>query len=151
MLCLADIAELDALYDPQYAVQVVKHQDYTSRHVRKYIGTEMECAQSEYSRKNWASVMVLNCEHPAWRGINHQQLTGRPKLHFLQFQNLLDSEIGELPAEWNVLIDEGQDDKNAKVIHFTAGVPSFRHYRNARRSADWFNEFNHMTEGKQDG
>lgn len=151
MLCLADIAELDALYDPQYAVQVVKHPDYTSRHLRKYIGTEMECAQSEYSRKNWASVMLLNCEHPAWRGISHQQLAGRPKLHFLQFQNLLDSEIGELPREWNVLIDEGHDDTNAKVIHFTAGVPSFLHYRNERRSADWFKEFNHMTEGKQDG
>ena len=151
MLCLADIAELDALFDPAYAVQVVKHPEYVSQHERKYIGTDMECEQSAYSRKNWASVCLFNAEHPAWRGISHQQLAGRPTLHFLQFQNLLDGEIGELPSEWNVLIDEGQDDTGAKLIHFTAGLPSFRHYRNQRRSLDWFKEFDHVTEGKQDG
>lgn len=151
MLCLTDIAELESLFDPAYAVQVVKHPDYDSLHPRKYVGTDMECDQSNYSRKNWASVMLMNCAHPAWRGISHQQLAGRPKLHFLQFQNLLDSEIGELPTEWNVLVDEGHATEGAKVLHWTAGLPSFRHYRNSRRSGDWFAEFNHMTEGKQDG
>lgn len=151
MLCLADITELDALFDPAYAVQVVQHPAYESAHLRKYVGTDMECDQSNYGRKNWASVMLINCEHHAWRGINHQQLAGRPRLHFLQFQNLLDSEIGDLPPEWNVLIDEGQNDAGAKLIHFTAGLPSFRHYRNQRRSLDWFKEFDHVTEGKQDG
>lgn len=151
MLCLSDIAELDAMFDPSYAVQVVQHPEYRSKHERKYIGTDMECVQSDYSRKNWASVCLFNNEHPAWRGISHQQLASRPKLHFLQFQNLLDCEIGDIPPEWNVLIDEGQDDTNAKLIHFTAGIPAFAHYKDIRRSKTWFKEFEHMTEGKQDG
>lgn len=151
MLCLGDISELDSLFDGDKAVQVVKHADYDSQHARKYVGTAMECAQSNYSRKNWASVMLMNCAHPAWRGISHQQLAGRPKLHFLQFQNLLDSEIGELPTEWNVLVDEGQDTGGAKVLHWTAGLPSFKHYKNARRSQDWFKELDSAMEGKQDG
>lgn len=151
MLCQADIAELDALYDERFAVQVVKHPDYVSTHQRKYLGTDMECAQSNYGRKNWASVMLMNCAHPAWRGYNPQLLSSRPALHFLQFQNLLDSEIGELPAEWNVLVDEGQDMAGAKVLHWSNGIPGFKHYRNGRRSLDWFKEFEHVTEGRQDG
>lgn len=151
MLCLSDIAELASLYDEKYAVQVVKHPDYDSQHQRKYVGTPMECQQSNYSRKNWASVMLMNCEHYAWKGFTPQLISSRPPLHFLQFNHLLDSEIGELPPEWNVLIDEGQDDSGAKVIHFTAGVPSFVHYKNVRRSKDWFKEFSHVTEGRQDG
>lgn len=151
MLALADIAQLDDLFDDRYAVQCVQHPDYESEHARKYVGTDMECVQSSYSRKNWASVMLLNCAHSAWKGVTPDVICELPSLHFLQFQNLLDEEIGRLPPEWNVLVDEGQDASRAKLLHWTAGLPSFRHYRNARNSIDWFQEFEIMTEGLQNG
>lgn len=144
MLCLDDIAKLDRLFNPAYAVQLVKHPDYDSQHARKYIGTEMECEQSNYSRKNWASAMIFNCEHKAWSGFTPKGIAMHSKLELLQFQHLLDKEIGSLPAEWNVLIDEGQDDANAKILHWTAGIPSFLHYKGARRSKDWFSELEQL-------
>lgn len=140
MLCLGDIAELDAMFDPAYAVQVVKHPDYESKHSRKYVGTNMECEQTNYSRKNWASVMLINCEHRAWSTMTPEVVAGYSRLALLQFQFLLDSEIGELPAKWNVLVDEGQVNDNPRVIHFSNGIPAFPHYRNVRNSKDWFNE-----------
>jgi hypothetical protein len=151
MLMLGDIAELDALFDSRYAVQVVKHPDYVSGHERKYVGTEMECAQSNYPKKNWASVMIVNAGHPAWKGVSPCWLSTVPAIQHLQFDAFLDEDIGALPPEWNVLIDEGHEREGAKLLHWTAGLPTFKHYRNARASADWFAEFEEMTGGKQHG
>jgi hypothetical protein len=69
----------------------------------------------------------------------------------LQFSSLEDHEIGALPPEWNVLIDEGQERAGAKILHWTAGIPTFKHYRNARASRDWFAEFEAMTGAMQHG
>lgn len=140
MLMLGNVAELDALFDPTYALQVVKHPVYTSQHERKYIGTEMECDQSNYDRKNWASLALVNCEHSAWFATTPKMIELAKPIEMLQFQNFLGSEIGALPAEWNVLVDEGQNDAGAKLLHWTAGIPTFKHYKNARRSKDWFFE-----------
>lgn len=141
MLMLGDIAELDRLFDKRFAVQVVKHENYISQHQRKYIGTEMECDQSNYARKNWASAMLINCEHSAWFAMTPKQLSLAEPIELLQFRTFLDKEIGDLPPEWNVLIDEGHERMGARLLHWTAGIPTFRHYRNARASADWFAEF----------
>jgi hypothetical protein len=151
MLMLADIADLDALFDPKYAVQVVKHDDYTSQHERKYIGTDMECDQSNYPRKNWASLMLINCEHSAWFAMTPKMLSMAEPIDLLQFKFFEDKEIGALPTEWNVLIDEGQERAGAKILHWTAGLPTFKHYRNARASKDWFAEFESMTGAMQHG
>lgn len=140
MLCLGDVAELHDLFDEEFAVQVVKHPDYDSQHSRKYIGTPMECAQSNYRRKNWASAMVINCEHAAWRPMTPDVISRYKTVDLLQFRFLEDFEIGALPPEWNVLIDEGQSRENAKILHWTAGIPAFSHYKNARCSNDWFVE-----------
>lgn len=147
MLMLGDLAELDAMFDPEYAVQVVQHPEYQSLHARKYVGTEMECEQSNYRRKNWASLCIFNCEHRAWRGRNAEEIGMFSAMQLLQFQNLLNDEIGALPPQWNVLIDEGQPREGAKLLHWTAGLPTFKHYRNARSSIDWFVEFEAMTGG----
>jgi hypothetical protein len=138
MLMVGDVAKLDDLFDPSFAVQVVKHPTYASAHPRKYVGTEMECEQTDYDRKNWASVMLINCGHPAWKDVDESLLKLRPKLDFLQFRIIPEAAIGTLPAEWNVLIDEGQSDAGAQLLHWTAGIPYFWHYQNARRSQDWF-------------
>lgn len=151
MVMLDDIAKLDALYDPKYAVQVVKHPPYTSKHLRKYIGTDMECEQSTYSRKNWMSCAIFNCSHSAWFKLTPKAISLKTPLQLLQLNDLLDSEIGDLPAEWNCLVDEGQESENAKVLHFSNGIPGFWHYRNIDRSQDWFKEFEAVTLSNQHG
>lgn len=151
MLMLGDVAELDAMFDDGYAVQVVKHPEYQSQHARKYIGTEMECAQSNYERKNWASLMLLNCGHPAWDGMTPADVATFDAIDLLQFEYVRDQQIGALPPEWNVLIDEGQERAGAKLLHWSSGIPAFRHYQNARASQDWFNEFEEITGSKQHG
>lgn len=136
MLALADLTELDELFDPRFAVQVVKHPDYESMHSKKYIGTPMESGQSNYSRKNWASVMLLNCEHPAWQKVTPGYVAGQNHLRMLQFSFLCDWQVGSLTREWNVLADEGQG-WDAKILHWTAGMPGFDHYKDAPRSESW--------------
>lgn len=136
MLMLSDIAELGALFDDRYAIQCVKH-NYTTRNERKYIGTKMECDNRHYARKNWASVMLLNCEHPALRIWDHEYLHDEHPVRLLQFRSIPDEAIGEIPSEWNVLADEGQDVETAKLLHFTAGIPYFYHYRNTPGAEKW--------------
>ncbi len=64
MQLFGDLAELAGLFDPRYAVQVVKHA-YTPKSSRKYIGTELEADNRPYGRKNWSSVILWNCGHMA--------------------------------------------------------------------------------------
>lgn len=140
MLMRADIAELDALFDPRFAVQVVKHGNYESRHGRKYIATPMECVQTNYPRKNWASVMLINCEHFKWQAFTPQNLAYANRLELLQFAAFKDDEIGALPNEWNRLVDEFDLVEGAKLCHWTAGIPAFSWYGNAPGAALWFSQ-----------
>jgi len=55
MLVLDDVAELWALRDERYAVQVVKH-DHRPREESKFLGAP----QTRYEKKNWSSVMLFN-------------------------------------------------------------------------------------------
>lgn len=146
MLMLGDIAELDALFDPQYAVQVVKH-DYKTRNPRKYLGTAMECDNPDYERKNWASVMLINCEHELWRWANPALLPARKTLSTLQVRWLFDYEIGALPDAWNRLVDEGQPLEGAKVAHFTAGVPCFPQCGGVPGADLWFAQLKKLQTG----
>lgn len=144
MLAEADIAQLAALYDPRYAVQLVKHPDYSTRHPIKYRGTPMQCENRNYSRKNWASLMLMNCEHPTWQSFTPDGVASRSALASLQFQHLQDSQIGVLPSSWNVLMDEGQESEGARLLHFSSGIPAFPLYRTTRGSREWFRAFDQM-------
>lgn len=137
MLMLADVAELDALFDDSRAVQVVKHPSYRTRHPIKYVGTTMQCPNLSYARKNWASLMLLNCAHRRWAGLDPAAIEARRGLDLLQFAGIPDDEIGALPDTWNRLVDEGHAVEGAKVLHWTAGIPGFPHYAGAPAAAAW--------------
>jgi lipopolysaccharide biosynthesis glycosyltransferase len=126
MVCRGDIAELWAMRDPLCAVQVVQH-DYKTKHPRKYVGTPMEAPNEDYPRKNWSSLMLINCGHYAWR---HQD----DKPHRLGF---LGDRIGALPMEWNWLVDEYGENDTSKILHWTAGIPAWEHYATAPMSDEW--------------
>lgn len=146
MLMLGDVAELDALFDPQFAVQVVKHPDYVTRHPRKYVGTTMEAPNSVYARKNWASVMLFNCAHPYWRPLDLKTISSVAGLSLLQLVGLRASEVGALPDEWNRLFDEGHPVQGAKIGHWTAGIPAWPAYANSPGADLWFAARDRMME-----
>ena len=144
MLMLDDIAVLDSLFDDRFAVQVVRHANYETRHPIKYRGTAMECPNLNYARKNWASVMLLNCAHPYWAALTPDTLARVAGLSLLQFGGLrLDDrgadlrEVGELPDRWNRIVDEGHPVDGAAVLHWTAGIPAFPAYADAPGADLW--------------
>jgi len=136
MVCRADISELFDLQDHAYAVQVVKH-DYKTMYPQKYVGTEMESPNVDYHRKNWASLMLINCEHPAWRRLDMADMISSPGQDLLRFAFLNDHEIGELPRVWNWLADEDGENDSAKIVHWTTGIPAFPHYADAPMADVW--------------
>jgi hypothetical protein len=135
MLARGDVGELWDMRDQRKAVQVVKH-DYQTRHPRKYLGTELEAENKDYPRKNWSSVILWNCGHRA-----HQEhrdlLRGHDGSILHRFSWLDDEEIGELPSKWNWLADEYGPNDEAKLLHWTAGIPGFYQYRNAAHAEEW--------------
>lgn len=143
MILRGDIGELEALRDPYMAVQVVQH-DYISNAPRKYLGTKMEADNLDYRRKNWASVMLINCAHYAWRRMTPSYLLNGNKMEVLSFSWCPDQYIGALPLEWNWLVDEYGPDDNAKVLHWTQGVPLFAEYSHTPHSDEWFRMLDHV-------
>lgn len=113
----ADVADLFALADDRYAVMVVQHA-YTPTETTKMDGQ----AQTAYRRKNWSSVVLWNCGHPAHQYLDPVVLAwpGRA-LH--GFEWLDDADIGALPPEWNVLVGVQPVPKNASILHYTLGGP----------------------------
>lgn len=134
MLVTQDIAELFALANPCYAVQVVKH-EYTPKTGNKFLDQQ----QSVYPRKNWSSVMLFN--NAACRFLTPTQVNTQTGLHLHRFSWLHNSQIGDLPLEWNYLVGEyeapGQIPAN---IHWTLGGPWFEAYHDALFADLWFHE-----------
>lgn len=137
MIVKGDLAELWALRDKTKAVQVVKH-EYRTKHPRKYVGTRMEADNRDYPCKNWSSVMLINCEHPSWRRITPEVVETMSGAELHRFAFIAPQHIGELPKVWNWLADEFGENANAKLLHWTAGIPGFAHYKDAPHAADWF-------------
>lgn len=139
MLLRSDIRELFMLKDKTKALQVVKH-DYKSRHERKYIGTELESNNVSYPRKNWSSLMLINCGHTAHYKARHKirEAVGLGNGKYLhRFSWLQDEDIGDLPREWNHLVGELPSNPKAKLVHFTLGIPGFDAYSEVEYADEW--------------
>lgn len=134
MICLGDLAEIMKHYDPMVAVKVVQH-DYTTKWPRKYLGSRMESENRDYDRKQWASVMLFSCGHPEWRKFTPEYVATQKKIDLLQLKGV--TSIGELPKEWNWLADEEGYYEDAKLVHYTAGIPLFPGHKNVAHAADW--------------
>ena len=127
MLCFADVAELDRLDMSNLALRVVRH-DYQPGNTVKMYG----CAQTSYPRKNWSSLMLMNCAKlKLWTKEVVETQTGA-YLH--RFQDIPDEAIGALPREWNEL---DTMDASTKLIHYTNGGPWFEQYRDHPHAAVW--------------
>jgi len=149
MIVRNNIAELWAMRDYTKAVMCVQHEYQTKTSV-KYLGS----VNKNYPRKNWSSVVLWNCEHPSNRHVTPSFVESSTGAELHRFSWLNDNEIGKLPIEWNWLPDEFGENKNAKLLHFTLGLPCFIEYADAPMAAQWHREkmlMNHSDQRQHSG
>lgn len=124
VLVLGNVAELFSKVDDRYALMVVKNQ----------------------KRFEWASVVLFNCGHPKNKTLTPQYVQD-PKNPCFKFEWLEPDDIGDLPSEWNHLVGYDPERKDAKLIHYTMGVPGYPETEMSEYAEEW-NEcakFSHST------
>ena len=142
MIFLDDPAKLWNLRDDSKAVQVVKH-DYQTVAKVKYLGNRNE----NYPRKNWSSVVLWNCAHPANRVLTPDFIQDKPGSFLHRFSWLDDSDIGEIPKDWNWLAIEYPDNPQASLVHYTLGTPCFKDFRQTPMAPLWHDVHHRSQEG----
>ena len=143
MLVLDDIAKLWELRDERYAVQVVKHVHVPKEDV-KFLGA----VQTKYEKKNWSSVMLMNCVK--CRALTPEYVNQATGLELHQFKWLgNDALIGELPNRWNHLVGYDAPRRDAALVHYTIGGPYFEEYADCEYAAEWREERAMMLEVSQ--
>lgn len=128
-----DVRALFALANPDYAVQVVQH-NYTPPETSKMEGQ----AQTRYARKNWSSVILWNCGHPANQSLTVDIVNRLPGRDLHRFCWLDDSLIGALPPEWNWLVGHSDPSIDPAIVHFTAGTCDMPGYEHVPYADEWY-------------
>ena len=131
-----NISRLFDLADETKAVMCVKH-DF-----RPPEGVKMDGqAQTQYARKNWSSVMLINCNHPSNEKLTVEMVNELPGRDLHRFCWLEDEEIGSLPVTWNWLV--GHSDPGVmgpQLVHYTDGIPRMPGYMDAPFAEEWYAE-----------
>ena len=137
-----DISGLRDYMDPEKAVMVVKH-EYNPPEKIKMDGK----IQTQYTRKNWSSFMLINCEHPSVQALTPDVVNRQTGLYLHRFQWLENKHIGELPMTYNYL--EGwhtkQDCEDPIAVHFTRGGPWFKDYMQVEYGDEWIEHAKRIT------
>lgn len=143
MLVQADIKELFDMADDRYAVMCVRHNQVCNNET-KFLGKK----QHQYQYKNWTSVMLFN--NSRCKNLSVDYVKSAPGLDLHQFKWLDHSLIGELPPEWNYLVDNlNQTTKKPKLIHYTEGGPYFSETKNCEYSDVWNQVYHQINDVKR--
>lgn len=140
MLCLSDIAELWAQRNSRYAVMVKQH-THEGTEGTKFLGQ----TQSPYERKNWSSLMLMNCGE--CHTLTRQAVNSQPGLWLHRFGWLPDHMIGEIQGSWNHLVGVNEPDHTAKLPHYTLGGP-WHGYNDVEFSRHWYTELEDLEQGE---
>jgi len=126
--------------DDNHAVMVCKH-DYKPQNNTKMDG----CQQTQYPRKNWSSLILWNCSHPANKKLTPDIINTQTGKYLHRFEWLTDSEIGSIPTTWNWLVGWYKEprDGTPKALHYTEGGPWFDQYKDCEY-ADVWNKYHEM-------
>jgi lipopolysaccharide biosynthesis glycosyltransferase len=138
MIVKDDPAKLWAWRDESFAVRVVKHNHHPNEKT-KFLSQ----IQTDYNRKNWSSVMLFN--NSKCKALTTDYVNNANGLELHEFKWLKDEEIGDLPKQWNLLVDYDKHDPHACLVHYTKGGPYFREYANCDYHQDWWTEKALMT------
>lgn len=117
MLCVCDPAPLFETPLGGYALRVVQH-DHRPTETLKMGGVP----QSVYPRKNWSSLMLMDCSRlTVWTKEAVESQSGA-WLH--RFAPLPDHLIGPLPEHYNTLVSEDLiQPQSHTILHWTSGGP----------------------------
>lgn len=134
ILCRENLWPLfaQAMADPGKAVWCVQHPPLLLEGFKKDGET-----QQRYTRKNWSSVMLFHCGHPANTALTLEMVNRIPGRDLHRFCWLQDSELGALDPKWNVLVNIS-DVANPGIVHFTEGVPLIEGHQGDAYADEWF-------------
>jgi hypothetical protein len=131
MLALDDLAKLWSLRDESFAVMCVKH-DHRPKETTKFLGAP----QTKYEKKNWSSVMLMNCTR--CRALTPDYVNTASGLQLHRFEWLEGNTlIGSLPRRWNHLVGYDPETEPASIAHFTIGGPYFPEWAGCRFADEW--------------
>lgn len=136
VLVRGNLARLFEEADRSKAVQVVKHRHEVGAGEVKMDGQP----QLAYGRKNWSSVMLFNCAHPALDALSVELVNTARGLDLHQFSWLADELIGELSPEWNWLVGHSPAVVDPQIVHFTDGFPLMPGYERQPYADEWDRE-----------
>ena len=117
VIAIGDVTELIGQIQNNKAVSVVKGQ----------------------RRFEWASVMVFqnsNCDCVKLT----PEFVNDPENALFDFKWAGSAQVGALPEEWNNLIGYEAPNPNAKIIHYTAGIPCWPETKKSPLAKLWFQE-----------
>ena len=119
-LFLKDVKKIFKYADDKYAVMCCQH-DYTPRAITKMLGKK----QIPYKRKNWSSLMLINCGHESVKKLDLSTVSEQSGKYLHQFEWLKPHEIGSIPRHWNWLVNwyKENDEDRPSALHFTEGGP----------------------------
>lgn len=136
-VALDNVKKLFDQRDDKYAVMCAHH-NYTPKEGVKMDGK----TQTVYPRKNWSSMMLINCGHPSNQVltkdfVNDPTIDGK-YLH--RFSWLKDNEVGEISHEWNWLVGwyKEPNDGKPKFLHYTEGGPWFKEYEDCEYANEYY-------------
>jgi len=133
-----DIAELFELCDPSKALMCVQH-DHRPTETVKMDGA----VQTSYPRKNWSSMTLYNCGHPANKVLTPELVSRESGAFLHRFQWLSDDLIAGVPATWNWLegsMEKPANGKPPKAVHHTRGGPWFDNWQHVDYGDLWCRE-----------
>lgn len=92
----------------------------------------------------WASAMLFNCAHPANRVLTPDYVEDPQRCREPHRIDWLDpAEIGSFPSSWNHCIGYNPPQENAKLAHYTMGIPAFPEVRGCEYDEAWLEAFRH--------
>lgn len=84
-------------------------------------------------RFEWASLMVFNNAHCKILTPEYVDNINNQCFDFSWAQN-----VGDLPATWNHLVGYDEPNPNAKMIHYTQGIPCWPETKECEHSDSWW-------------
>ena len=107
------------------------HHDYVPKESKKMDNK----IQEAYSKKNWSSFMLWNCEHGAHRNLTVGDIntkTGWWLHNFKWLDEHTKNPIGKISPEWNWLDGHSPETIDPCNVHFTTGGPAFSMWQSKR-------------------
>lgn len=137
-LWFCDVNEIFEKYaDEKYAVCCVKH-EYTDCHGKEKMDGQK---QEWYPRKNWSSLMLINCGHPSVENLTLDNINSQSPAWLHRMQWCKDEEIGTIPKSYNYLVDY-YTDGDYKALHYTDGGPWHPGYEDVTYGNLWLDYLN---------